>query len=127
MTRSTGTSGLAFLGSAPIFLQRVAHGGEVDYAGDAGEILQHDAGGAEIDFAGVGFGVPLGDVFDVGALDGGAVFKAQQVFEQNLDGIGDAGEIDAGFFERGEAENLVGCGRRLEAGPRRQRSSDLSW
>ena len=105
---------IGLLGIGAHFLERVAHGGEIDYAGHAGEILQDHAGRAEVDLARVGFGVPLGDVFDVGALDGGAVFEAQQVFEENLDRVGNAREIDAGFFEGGEAENLIAAAADLK-------------
>ncbi len=72
-----GDQRVGLLGIGSHFLERVAHRGEIDDAGHAGEILQDHAGGPEIDLCRRGCGIPLCDVFDVGALDGGAIFKAQ--------------------------------------------------
>ena len=63
----------------------LAHGREVDDAGDAGEVLHDDAGGGELDL-----GVrlrgrnPAADRPDVGRGDIGAVLGAQQILEQDL-------------------------------------------
>ena len=87
--------------------KRVAHGSEIDHAGYASEILQNHARRAEIDFLRPGLGVPLSHILNVRALHRGGVFKTQQVFEQNLDGIRHARQVEAGFFQRGQSENLV--------------------
>ena len=54
MTRSAGMRGLACFGVGAHRRERVAHGGEIDHAGDAGEILQQDARGHEVDLFGMG-------------------------------------------------------------------------
>ena len=82
------------------FVQSVAHGGQIDHAGHAGEILQQDARRAELDFLRARFRIPLGDVFDIARLYCSVVFKAQQIFQQDLDGIGDAREVDAAASSR---------------------------
>ena len=56
MTSSTGWRGLIRAGIAAELLHGVAHGGEIDDAGDSGEILQEDAAGGEGDFF-VGLGI----------------------------------------------------------------------
>ena len=67
--------------------ESVAHGGEVDDARHAGEILEQYARGPEVDFLGRSAGVPLRDVLDISVADSTAVFKAQQVFEEDFNGI----------------------------------------
>ena len=99
---------IGLLGIGAHLGERVAHRGEIDHAGHAGEILQQHACRAEVDLRGGSLGIPLGDVLDVGLLDGGAVFKAQQVLEKNLDRVRNARELgDPGLLQRGEAKNLV--------------------
>ena len=101
--------GIGFFRIGAKFREGVAHGGEVDHAGHAGEILKQDAGGTEVDLGGGRRGIPFRDVLDIGALDGEVVLKAQEIFEKNLDGIGNAREVEAGFLKRGEPVNLIGA------------------
>ena len=64
-----------------------AHGGEIDEQWHAGEVLQHDAGDGEWDFVVAGgFGVPVGQVFDVSFGDLLAVQIAQKRLEHDADG-----------------------------------------
>ena len=94
--------------------ERIPHGRQIDNAGNAGEILQQHAGRAEVDFFRLGADFPFRDVLDIGCLDGGAVFSAQQVFDQNLDGIGNAGDVRAALFQGFERDSSgTGCLRRL--------------
>ncbi len=79
--------------------QRIAHGRQIHHAGNAGEILQQHAGRAEVDLLRWRADFPFRHVLDVGRLHGRAVFGAQQVFEQNLDGIGDARDVRAALFQ----------------------------
>ena len=82
----------------------VAHRGEIDNEGDAGEILKDDAGDGEGDFiiAG-GFGIPVGEVFDVGLGDFPTIKIAEEGFENDADGDGQAGDIrDTEFLESGK-------------------------
>ncbi len=67
-------------------LHGVAHGGQIDDAGDAGEVLQEHAGWAigDLGLGGLGF-QPFCAGSDVGGLDGAAVLVAQQVLEQHLE------------------------------------------
>ena len=51
MTRSTGTSGLIFLGIAAELRHGVAHRGEIDHGRHAGEVLHQHARRAEGDLA----------------------------------------------------------------------------
>ncbi len=63
----------------------LAHRRKVDDAGHAGEILHDDPRGRERDFvAGRRLRIPLEQRFDVAAGDIDAVFKAQQVLEQDF-------------------------------------------
>jgi hypothetical protein len=70
----------------------VAHGGEVHNSRNAGEVLHQHAGRAIGDFmaglAGLGPGC---DGFDVGFGDGATVFKTQQVFQEDLQRVGQLG------------------------------------
>ena len=105
------------LGVAAEGLHGVAHGGEIDDGGDAGEVLHEDAGRHVGDLAGgLGVGVPVGEELDVVGGDAAAVFVAEEIFEKDAQGEGQAGEVDAGGFEGVEAEDGVGGGARLEGG-----------
>ena len=62
----------------------VAHGGQIDHAGHAGEILEEHTRRTERDFlVDRGLHVPVCERFDVGLLDEGIVFAAQEIFEQD--------------------------------------------
>ncbi len=78
----------------------VAHGGEIDHGGDAGEVLEQDAGRHEGDLPRrEGLGVPAGQGLDVVRGDHGAVLPAQQVFEQDAQGIGEALDVPAPLLQ----------------------------
>ena len=85
----------------------VAHRCQIDHARHAGEVLQQHAGRHELNFFLRSARVPPGDVFDVALFHRYAVFVPQKVFEQDLDGIGDALEIEARRGERGETVYAV--------------------
>ena len=110
MTSSAGASGIDALGIAAEGLDGVAHGGQIDDGGNAGEVLHEDAGRHVGDFAaGLGFGIPVGEEFDVGGGDVDAVFAAEQIFEQNFEAEGKAREIEAASSEGREAIDGVGA------------------
>ncbi len=94
-----GNERIGALGIGAHCAQRIAHGRQIDHARNAGEILQQHAGRAEVDFLRWRADFPFRDVLDIGRLDGRAVFGAQQIFEQNLDGIGNAGDVRAALFQ----------------------------
>ena len=82
-------------------LHCLAHGSEVHHAGHAGEVLHDDARGCEVDFIGRrGLRVPVEHRFDVVLRDVDAVFEAQQVFEQDLEGVGQSGDLVGGQFRK---------------------------
>ncbi len=86
--------------------ERIAHGGQIDGAGDAGEILQQDARRHEADLFHSGFSG--GNSLDVGSGDALAVFVPQQVFEQNFDGDREPRHLgEPAFFQGVEAEDPV--------------------
>jgi hypothetical protein len=74
----------------------LAHGREVDDAGHAGEVLHEHAGGGELDLGvRLGAGVPARQCADVLGGDVLAVLRAQEVLEQDLEGVRQAlGALD---------------------------------
>ena len=94
----------------------VAHAGQVDDGRDTGEVLHEDALWGEGDLLGgiaSGFAVlggvvgPVEDGFDLTGPNGLAVFVAEEVLEQDLDGVGQSLHclgVEAGGLQR---ENLV--------------------
>ena len=69
----------------------VAHGGEVDDRGHAGEILHQHAGRAEGDFAvALPRRQPLGHGADVVGADRPVILETEQIFEEHLQGKGQA-------------------------------------
>jgi hypothetical protein len=95
-------------GIATELLHGVAHGGEIDYARDAGEILEQNAAGGEGDFfVGLGMFVPGGEGADFLFSDVAAVFGAQEVLEQNAEGIREVFGGDALLVEGVEAVDFV--------------------
>jgi hypothetical protein len=67
----------------------ITHGGEIDHGGYAGEVLQDDATRCEGDLgARVRLGVPVRERQDVVPGDITPVLVAQQVLEQDLEGVG---------------------------------------
>ena len=99
--------------------QRVAHGGQVDDAGDAGEVLHEDPLGGQGDLVGgvaralavtLGVGAPGGHGHDVVGRDVRAVLVPEQVLEDHLDGVREAGDVVAVGERRGhDVEDLVGA------------------
>ncbi len=86
---------------------RLAHGGEVHDHRDTGEVLHDHARRREGDLvARRRLGVPVEQRLDVRARDVHAVFEAQQVLEQDLEGEGQPPEVVA--LDGGQAEDLVG-------------------
>src|SRR5262249_55450504 len=87
--------GIDLLGVAAQRAHGVAHGGEVDHRGHAGEVLHQHARGAKVDLLARSAAVaePLGKGCDVFLPDRGAVLVTDQVFHQNAQGEGQAGEI----------------------------------
>jgi hypothetical protein len=82
ITSSAGASGLILVGSPP----SLAHGGEVDDAGDAREVLHHDARGRELDLGvRVGLGHPVAEGADLRPGDVLPVLRAEQVLQQHLE------------------------------------------
>ena len=72
----------------------VAHGGQIHHAGHAGEILQQDARGHERDFALRGtLHVPRRQRLDVGLLDEPAILVPEQILQQNLERVRQAGHF----------------------------------
>ena len=104
-----GHERIGFRGISAHGCEGVAHGGDVDDAGDAGEILKKHAGGHERDFFGVfTSGTAMREGIDIGGLHLAAVFVAEQVLEQNAVGERQARDVGNAFFlQRGEAENAV--------------------
>ena len=108
MTSSTGCRGIDQGGVATELLHGVAHGGEIDDAGDAGEILQQDAAGGEGDFFfGLRVVVPGGERADFFFVDVAAVFGAQKIFEQDAQRVRQMPGGDALLVESVEAVDFV--------------------
>ena len=79
--------------------QGIAHGRQVDHPGDAGEVLHEDSLGGEGDLrrgrnAGLLASGPSRHGFDVGRVDLASVFVAEQVLEEHLHGVGQAGDVE---------------------------------
>ena len=89
-------------------LHGIAHGGEIDYAGNSGEILQEDAARSESNFfVGLRIAVPVGQRVDVFFSHVASIFGAQQVLEKNSQGEGQVSGGDALLVERVEAVDFV--------------------
>ncbi len=106
------------LGVLAEFTDGIAHGGEVDKEGDAGEILEDDACDGEGDFLGCGsFCVPGGQGANVVLSDGEVVAFAQNGFENDADGDGEAGKVLAeSVGEFGQGGEGVGLASGTESG-----------
>jgi hypothetical protein len=104
--------------AADLLGHRVAHRGEVDDGGDAGEVLHDHARGAERDLERrVRLRVPRGQRLDRARLDRAVALGAQEVLEQDLEGEGQPGDVEA-RLQRVEAEDLVGAVAHLQVGAR---------
>ena len=98
-------------------LHRLAHGGQVHHPGHPGEVLHQHPGRAELDFR-VGAPVfqPLHHGIDVGTVDRGVVFVAQQVLHQYFQGERQAVEIAQGVCCLGQAVVVVRLATRAQGG-----------
>ena len=86
-----GRQRIDLLGVAAESRDGFTHRGQVDHAGDAGKILHDHAGGSEGNLVrGLRLGIPVEERLDVGTGHIDAVFKAQQILQQDLQGIGQA-------------------------------------
>ncbi len=91
------------------FHHRIPHRGEIDDRRYAGEVLQQDARRHERDlFVRKLQRLPSGELLDIGAADGVAVFPPQQVLEQDLERVGQAADREAASFESIQPVDLVG-------------------
>ena len=100
-----GRQRIDLVGIAAELDHRFAHRGEVDDGGHAGEVLHDHAAGRERDLVGGRrLRIPVEQRIDVGARDIHAVFEAQQVLEQDLQRIGQAGDV--AVFQRSETEDF---------------------
>ena len=85
----------------------LAHRGEVDDGRDAGEVLHQDARGVEGDLGvGLGLRVPRGEGEDVLLLHDAAVLVAEEVLEEDLQGVGERPHLRVLLRERLEAEDV---------------------
>ena len=70
----------------PEFCHGLAHGREVDDAGNPGEVLHDDTRRGELDFGvGLGLGHPGAERFDLCSSDVDAVLGAQEILEQHFE------------------------------------------
>ena len=109
------------------FNNGVTHAGQVDDCWHASEVLHKHTLWIELDFLGivtgcftVGIGIvgPVDEGFDFRSVDGNAVFVAEQVLKEHLDGERKAGNlflVESRCFQR---VNLIRCaiGLKLSAG-----------
>ena len=103
----SGCQRIHFLRVAAKLADRFAHRGEIDHAGDAGEVLHDHARRREGNLViGGGLRLPVEQRVDVLARDINAVFKPQQVLEQNFERVGQSCHFL--LRQRGEAPHLVG-------------------
>ena len=96
MTRSTGTSGLIFAGSPPSssIASRIAARSTTPGT-PVKSCISTRAGWNGISSLGSAVGVPGGDRLDVGGGDRVAVLEAQRVLEQDLERVGQPGDVEA--------------------------------
>ncbi len=96
------------LGVAAHPLHGVAHGGEVHHGRDAGEVLQQHASRREGNFlVRLGLRVPLGQGRHVGGADGLAVLGAEEVFEEDLERVRQAGGLWGAFLATASRRKTV--------------------
>ena len=106
------------LGIAAHLHDGVPHRGEIHHRRHAREVLQQHARWHEGDFLIRQFEwLPARELLDVFRRDHSAVFAAQQVLEQDLQRVGEAGDRETSPFEGVEAEDLVTGACSLECRP----------
>ena len=95
---------------------RVSHRGQIHHGGHAGKVLHQDAGGPEGDFARGAFAhEPLRHGADVFRRDRAAVLEAQEVFQKNLQRVGQGGNSgQAVRLGVGQREILIGLALHME-------------
>jgi hypothetical protein len=94
------------------------HGREVHHRRHAGEVLEDDARGGEGDLPWRQLAqVAGGQRLDVGVGHAHAVFQAQHVLKQYLQGVGQARDLVLSL-QRVEPEDLVGLAADVERGTR---------
>ena len=102
MTSSTGTSGLTLVASPPRRASASRMAARSTTAGHAGEVLHEDALGGEGDLVrgvarplavALGVGAPGRHGDDVVGRDVRPVLVAQQVLQEDLDGVGQAVDV----------------------------------
>ena len=95
-------------GIAAEFAHGVAHGGEIDNAGDAGEILEQDAAGGKGDFfVGLGVFIPGSEGADFLLSHVAAVFGAEKILQQDAQRERQVFGRDALLVEGVEAVDFV--------------------
>ena len=114
-----GDEGIDPGGIATEARQCITHRGQVDHGRDAGEVLHQDTLGREGDLVrrcarplpmAFGVGPPAGHGHDVVGGDVRAVLVAQQVLEEDLDGVGKPIDVvPLGQHGRLDVEDLVGA------------------
>ena len=114
MTSSTGCSGLTLRGIAAEPHDAVAHRREIDDAGTPVKSCSSTRAGVNaISFCVARRDVPAGQRLDVVRVDEPRVLAAQQVLEQDLQRIRQAGDVrETGLLERGQAEDVERVGPR---------------
>ena len=114
-TISTGTRGLILAGSPPSSDSASRMAARSTTPGYSGQVLHEDPFRGQGDFGGIGsahtvalrIDAPGGHRLDVGCGDGQAVLVAQQVLQDDLDGVRQAGHVEA-VGEGPDPEDLVG-------------------
>ncbi len=103
-----GLQRIDLLRIAAQLLHGVAHRCQIHHRGHAGEVLQQDARGHERDLlVRRRFGVPLGERADIFGLHRFAIFEAQQILQQDAQGVRQARGRETLLVERVEAPDLV--------------------
>ena len=112
---------------APEARQGIAHGGQVDHAGNPGEVLHEDPLGGQGDLVRrvtgalpvrFGVGAPGGDGDDVVGRDVGRVLVPEQVLQDHLDRVGEAAHLMSRDQGRSlEGEDLVLAALDRQDGP----------
>ena len=124
-----------FFGIAAERLHRIAHRGEIDDRGHAGEVLHQHARRTKSNFTGgSSLGRPFRQRADVVGAHRLSVLVPQQIFEQDLQRIGQLGNaFQAVLFRRRQAEIDIGLAARrqraagFESVEARAHETALAW
>jgi hypothetical protein len=94
----------------------VPHGGEVHHRGHAGEVLQQDPRGREGDLTSErGVWGPARQCLDILAGNADPVLGAEQVFQEDSEGVRQAGDIDPGSSQGVQPKDLKASRAYLES------------